>query len=86
LQLLNEASEAFVYLHNAEGDILHVSPGVSKITGYSQEEWKVHYSIFMTDNPLNERVHVFTHEALEKGKKCPPYVEIRHKDGAACSR
>jgi diguanylate cyclase (GGDEF)-like protein/PAS domain S-box-containing protein len=82
LQLLNEASEAFVYLHNAEGHFLHVSPGVSKITGYSQEEWKVHYSTFMTDNPLNERVHLFTQEALEKGKKCPPYpVEIRHKDG-----
>ena len=82
LQLLNEASEAFVYLHNAEGHFLHVSPGVSKITGYSQEEWKVHYGTFMTDNPLNERVHVFTREALEKGKKCPPYpVEIRHKDG-----
>ena len=82
LQLLNEASEVFVYLHNPEGHFLHVSPGVSKITGYSQEEWKVHYSTYMTDNPLNERVHAFTQEALEKGKKSPPYpVEILHKDG-----
>ncbi len=82
LQLLNEASEAFVYLHNAEGHFLHVSAGVSRITGYTQEEWKVDYGTFLTDNPLNEQVHVFTREALEKGKKCPPYpVEIRHKDG-----
>ncbi len=82
LQLLNEASETFVYLHDPEGHFLHVSPGVSKITGYTQEEWKVHYGTFMTDNPLNERVHVFTREALVKGKKCPPYpVEIRHKNG-----
>ena len=36
----------------------------------------------MTDNPLNEKVHIFTREALEKGIKCPPYpIEIRHKDG-----
>ncbi|HSO71545.1 MAG TPA: PAS domain S-box protein, partial [Thermodesulfobacteriota bacterium] len=82
LQLLNEASEAFVYFHNAEGHFQHVSPGVTKITGYSQEEWKVHYGTYMTDNPLNERVYAFTQEALEKGNKCPPYpVEIRHKDG-----
>jgi diguanylate cyclase (GGDEF)-like protein/PAS domain S-box-containing protein len=82
LQLLNEASEAFVFLHNAEGHFLYVSPGVSKISGYSQEEWMVHYSAFMTDNPLNEPVHLFTRKALENGKRYPPYpIEIRHKDG-----
>ena len=82
LDLLNAESRAFVYLHDNKGRFYYLSSGVTQITGYSQEEWQVHYSTYLTDNPLNDLVHEFTRRGLESGRKQPPYpAEIRHRDG-----
>ncbi|MCU0577980.1 MAG: PAS domain S-box protein, partial [Desulfobacterota bacterium] len=82
LDLLNADSRAFVYLHDQEGRFYYLSTGVTRVTGYSPEEWEVHYSTYLTDNPLNRQVHEHTRLALESGCKQPPYeAEIRHRDG-----
>ncbi len=82
LDLLNAKSRAFVYMHDTTGRFYSLSSGVARITGYSQEEWQVHYANYLTDNPLNKMVHEYTRLALESGRKQPPYqAEIRHRDG-----
>ncbi|HEX7899420.1 MAG TPA: PAS domain S-box protein, partial [Planctomycetota bacterium] len=72
----------FLYRHDVRGVFTFVSPAVEQITGWSQEEWRKHYSEFMTENPINKKVVEFTEETLRTGRQSPPYlVEVRHKDG-----
>jgi PAS domain-containing protein len=42
--LLLEHSRNFIYRHDPRGIITYVSPAVEHITGFTQEEWRVHYS------------------------------------------
>lgn len=81
-QILLKHTRDFVYRHNTQGIFNYLSPAVEKITGYSVEEWHTHYTNYLTDNPINEKVIAYTEETLRTGKERPPYiVEIRHKDG-----
>ena len=77
-----EYTSDFVYRHDTEGVFNYMSPSVLSVTGYSAEEWLKHYSTYMTDNPINEKVYEYTEETLRSGKESPPYlVELFHKDG-----
>lgn len=74
----------FLYRHDVHGVFTYLSPSVEQVTGWAPEEWKAHYTKFMTDHPMNRQVIALTEETLRTGKQCPPYlVEIRRKDGAA---
>jgi PAS domain S-box-containing protein len=80
--LLLEHSRDFIYRHDPRGMITYVSPAVEHITGYSQEEWRVHYSTHYTDNAANRAGIDVTNAMLSTAKAGPPYrVEVRHKDG-----
>ncbi len=72
----------FVYRHDPSGRFTYLSPAVERITGYSVEAWKGHYTQFMTDHPVNSGVEGATRSALATGERQPPYlVEIVHADG-----
>lgn len=78
----NLENKYFFYVHNQYGILTYVSPSITKILGYSQEEVLAHYSHFQTPNPINNQVDYYTQQAL-LGKKQPPYlVEVYAKDGS----
>jgi len=73
----------FVYRHDTEGVFYYLSPAVERMTGYTVNDWKNHYTTFMTDNPINKNVIHSTNKALQSGEAQPPYlVEIFHKNGS----
>lgn len=83
LKLVVEGSpDFFFYIHDARGFFTYVSPSVELITGHTAEEWKSHYTRFLTDNPINEQAIEYTESMLHTGEATPPYlVEVRHSDG-----
>lgn len=83
LRLVVEGSpDFFFYIHDARGVFTYVSPSVETITGHSAEEWKSHYTRFLTDNPVNDDVVRRTEATLAAGDVTPSYpVEVFHKDG-----
>ncbi len=81
-QTLLDHTRDFLYRHDTRGVFNYLSPAVEQITGYSVEEWRRHYTTYMTDNPVNEKVIECTEETLRTGRESPPYlVEIRARDG-----
>lgn len=80
---LLEQIGTFVYRHDKHGIFEYLSPAVEKLTGYTMDEWKNHYSFLLTDNPINEKVAEHTEAALTSGQSGPSYhAEIFHKDGS----
>jgi len=83
-RILLEATGDFVYRHDRDGVFDYLSPAVERITGYTVEEWRTHYTAFLTDHPCNRAVVEKTERALATGVESDPYrVEIRHKQGHA---
>jgi PAS domain S-box-containing protein len=77
----NLKKEFFFYTHDANGIMTYVSPSVTEMLGYSQEEFLAHYSKYLSDNPINTTVVERTKESI-KGIKQPPYLaEIYHNEG-----
>ncbi len=80
--LLLEHTGDFIYRHDPEGIITYISPAVTNITGYSQEEWRTHYSTHYTGNQENRNGIDRTNAMLTSSSSGPPYrVEVRHKNG-----
>ncbi|MCK5076196.1 MAG: PAS domain S-box protein, partial [Calditrichia bacterium] len=72
----------FIYRHDINGIFYYLSPTVEKITGYSLDEWGNHYTTYLTDNPINEKVKEYTEATLATGEINPPYrIELFHKNG-----
>jgi PAS domain S-box-containing protein len=84
LRLLVEGTpDFFFYMHDANGVFTYVSPSVEAITGYTPSEWMTHYTKYLTDNPINEKVIYYTERALKTGVASESYrVEIFHKNGS----
>lgn len=72
----------FIYTHDVHGIFTYLSPSITTILGYTPEEFKKHYTAYLTDNPLNKEVERHTELSIQ-GVKQPPYeVEILHKNGS----
>ncbi len=72
----------FFYSHDTDGIFKYISPSITNILGYSQEEFLAHYTEYLTDSPINEEVVKHTDQSI-KGEQQPSYeVEIYHKDGS----
>jgi PAS domain S-box-containing protein len=71
----------FLYSHDVEGNFTFVSPSITTVLGYSVEEFFTHFTEYLSDNPINQKV--VTHSELSiRGEHQPPYqVEILHKNG-----
>ncbi len=73
--------EYFFYSHGTDGVFTYVSPSITNVLGYGQEEYRLHYQETLTDWPLNTKVIEHTKAAI-RGEKQPPYeIEVHHKDG-----
>ncbi|MDH5484066.1 MAG: response regulator [Gammaproteobacteria bacterium] len=71
----------FFYIHDAKGVFTYLSPSIENVLGYKPEECLVHYSEYLTDNPVNQQVTRHT-ELCISGEEQPPYeCEIVAKDG-----
>jgi PAS domain S-box-containing protein len=72
----------FLYSHDVNGNFTYLSPSITGILGYQPEEFKTHYSAYLTDHPVNRDVARHTTLSIQ-GQTQPPYeVEIFHKDGS----
>jgi PAS domain S-box-containing protein len=80
----NLGREYFFYLHDTDGIVTYVSPSVTKMLGYGQEEFATHFSTYLTDNPTNDEATSRSMESI-RGNKQPPYlVETFKKSGDTC--
>ncbi|HEX9700605.1 MAG TPA: PAS domain-containing protein [Acidobacteriota bacterium] len=72
----------FLYTHDTDGVFTYVSPSVTEVLGYAQEEFLRHHQDYETDNPINQQTA--RHTALSvKGVRQPAYeVEVYHKGGS----
>ena len=81
-RLVNSLTGSFLYRHDVDGVFTYISPSITSVLGYTQEEFLKHFSEYMTENPKNRDVH--KHTALSiRGIQQPPYeVELIAKDGS----
>jgi PAS domain S-box-containing protein len=81
LHLVLSNATDFIYRQDVYGNLTYLTPSVTEITGYTQDEFKKHYALLLTDHPMNAEVVKNTEYALQTGKAMPPYrAEIFHKD------
>ncbi|MDP6634085.1 MAG: sigma 54-interacting transcriptional regulator [Phycisphaerae bacterium] len=81
-RLVDNMSESFLYRHNTEGAFTYISPSITDVLGYSEEEFLTHFGEYLTDHPVNQEVRKHTALSIE-GVRQPPYeVQIHHKDGS----
>jgi PAS domain S-box-containing protein len=72
----------YFYTQAPNGIFNYISPSITNVLGYTQEEYLVHYTQHLTDNPINKSVVRYTELSI-KGEKQPSYeAEIYHKDGS----
>ena len=83
LRLIVEGSPGFFfYVHDAEGIFIYISPSVQSITGRSMEEWMAHYTTYLTDNLINEKVVEYSERTLRgEASRINYSAEIEHADG-----
>lgn len=72
----------FFYTQDTKGVFTYLSPSIEFVLGYKPEEFLLHYSEYLTDNPVNKEVTRHSELSI-KGEEQPPYeIEIYHKDGS----
>ncbi|MDH5393081.1 MAG: PAS domain S-box protein [Gammaproteobacteria bacterium] len=78
----NLRTEYVFYSHDTNGIFTYLSPSITEVLGYTNEEYLRRYDAFFTDNPINDNAVEITNKVLQ-GQRMPPYeVEIFHKDGS----
>ena len=50
------ADESIRYQRDGEGRFNYVSPSVTSLLGYSEADFKQNYRLYLTDNPVNQRL------------------------------
>ena len=77
----NMSDEFFFYSHNTHGLFTFVSHSVQNTLGYTPEEFMTHYTEYLTDNPINEKVKHHLELSIQ-GIVQPSYeVELCCQDG-----
>jgi diguanylate cyclase (GGDEF)-like protein/PAS domain S-box-containing protein len=70
----------FFYTHDVHGQIVYVSPNVTRVLGYTSQEFMDAFPGSLTANPCND-VAVSSIEECLLGTHHPPYeIELLHKD------
>lgn len=82
-RLVESLSEEYIfYSHDHAGMVTYVSPSITKILGYSQEESMRNYREFLTDHEMNQEALKHSKASL-KGLVQPPFMnELYHIDGS----
>ncbi|MBU0484888.1 MAG: response regulator [Proteobacteria bacterium] len=63
-------NDYFFYAHYPDGKFFYISPSITEVLGYSQEEFLVQYTEYLTDDPAK-------HNRL-KGERISPYELMTH--------
>ena len=80
-RMVNGLESHFLYAHDLEGVFTYVSPSITPILGYSQDEFLTSFDTYVTGSPLNDRVSYHTKMSI-RGEQQPAYqIEILHKNG-----
>ncbi|KKL54318.1 hypothetical protein LCGC14_2266610, partial [marine sediment metagenome] len=80
-RIVNNLMGSFLYRHDTEGIFNYVSSSVTKVLGYSTQEFLSHFSTYLTDHPVSDKVREHTELSIQ-GVLQPPYeVQISHKNG-----
>jgi PAS domain S-box-containing protein len=81
-RLVESLSDEYIfYSHDTAGMITYLSPSITRVLGYSQEEAMRNYRDFMTDHEINKGALRSSLETL-KGNIQPPFMnELYHRDG-----
>ncbi len=78
----NMPDSYFFYAHGVDGVFTYVSPSMTAVLGWTQEEYLRDYAAYMTNSPVNEAAKRATQLALQ-GVRQPPYeLETLCKDGS----
>jgi PAS domain S-box-containing protein len=83
-RLVESLSDEYIfYAHDTSGMTTYLSPSISRVLGYSQEEAMRNYREFYTDHEMNQTALRCSEESL-KGNIQPPFMnELYHRDGSA---
>jgi PAS domain S-box-containing protein len=77
----NMPKEFIIYSHNTKGVFSFLSNSIQDVLGYTPEEFMIHYTNHLTDNPQNEKVRYHS-ELSRQGIVQPSYeIESYCKDG-----
>ena len=81
-RMVDNLVDSFLYRHNTKGIFTYVSSSITKVLGYSAEEFLTHISEYLTDHPVNQKVSIYTEQSI-LGIQQPSYeIEIIHKDNS----
>jgi len=75
--------EYFIYSHDINGTFQYVSPSVQSVLGYKTDDFLVHFSTYLTDNPINHEAERLTALSIKGERQTPYELEILHKNGDA---
>ncbi|MFA5804736.1 MAG: PAS domain S-box protein [Melioribacteraceae bacterium] len=78
----NLGKEYFFYRHDTDGVFSYVSPSVTEMLGYSEQEFLTHHTKYQTDNSINKEAVRHTELSIKGQQQTPYEVEIYHKDGS----
>lgn len=78
----NLKNHYFFYIHDTEGVFTDLSDSITNILGYTKEEFMRYYGDFLSDDPMNAKVHEYTQRALSNERQSPYELSIYHKDGS----
>ena len=81
-RMVNGLESHFLYAHDVNGVFTYVSPSITPILGYSQEEFLTRFDTYVTGSAVNDRVSYHTKMSM-RGEQQPAYqIEIMHKNGS----
>ncbi len=72
----NLQDEYYFFQHDREGNFTYLSPSISTILGYTVKEFLNHYSTYLTDHPINEKINEYISICLNGGKVPAYEIEI----------
>ncbi|MCP4494216.1 MAG: EAL domain-containing protein [Gammaproteobacteria bacterium] len=76
--------EYFVYLQEAGGEFTDVSPSISRILGYTEDEFLSDHRLILGATIGNRNALVNTDKTSSKHDQQRYEVEVKHKDGHLC--
>lgn len=72
----------FIFSQAADGSFTYISPSVTRLLGYSQENFMNHLLEYLTENPQNREGMAKMHLGLQGQRQSPFEIEIFHQDGS----
>jgi len=78
----NLGNEYFFYTRDIDGHFQYISPSITKVLGYSSEEFLAHYTKFMRGNPINQHIELDARRDCRDRQQPSYQIEVLHKQGS----